>query len=200
MAPAAEPSEAVVRDAIARVADRYAREVRAVVAHGSWVRGGDFWPGQSNLDLIVVTDWDTPYDLRRELMALESTLGLAVEPWQLTEDQLEAWRTIRSQTPGALTDNVQLDVAGFDVVDRHLVLWPASGTDPLIGFPVPRGEDLRRAASVRVRDLLDESECYTWRDTEANRIACDTMKAATLFFLLKGGLPPTRDKREIFRL
>src|SRR5215469_9270448 len=71
--------------------------------------------------------------------------------------------------------------------------------DPLAGFPVPRGEHLQLAVRVRLRDLL-ERDFPLWGDEQSNRIACDALKAATIFFLVKDGRPPTRDKREIFPL
>src|SRR6266852_873335 len=169
--PAAEPSEAVVRDAIATIARRYP-EVRAVIAHGSWGRGGDFWPGKSDLD---------------------------VEPFVLTEGDLEAWRMARSIKPAFQTMAVQLDIAGFEVVDRHILLWSLTGRDPLAGFPVLRGAHLQDEAVARVRQLL-EYDFVRWGDEQANRIACDALKAATLFFLVKAGRPPTRDKGEVFQL
>ncbi len=204
MAPAAEPSEAVVRDAIARVAERYVREVGAVIAHGSWVRG-DFWPRQSDLDLIVVTGPETPREVQMNIklefeIAPSVTLRLHVEPWVMTENDLEAWRKCRSIDPRFLTLNDQLDIAGFDAVDYHVVLWPASGRDPLAGFPVPRGEDLQHAARVRVQHLLSVSQSEAWGEGQANRVACEALKAAMLFFVLKHDLPPTRDKRQIFQL
>src|SRR6266849_1306452 len=201
--PAAEPSEAVVRDAIATIARRYP-EVRAVIAHGSWVRGGDFWPGQSDLDLIVATAPETPREIELRIQSewkilLSRTLHLDVEPFVLTEGDLEAWRMARSIKPAVQTMAVQLDIAGFEVVDRHILLWSLTGRDPLAGFPVLRGAHLQDEAVARVRQLL-EYDFVRWGDEQANRIACDALKAATLFFLVKAGRPPTRDKGEVFQL
>lgn len=202
MAPASEPSKAVVRKAITEVVERHAWDLRALVAHGSWVRG-DFWPGKSDLDLIVVAGPGTPRDMEMNIksefeIALEGALRLEVEPWVMTETDLDTWRNCRSTHPLFLTENDQLDIWGFDTVDQHVVLWPASGRDPLAGFPVPRGEDLQHAASVRGEHLSRVSQSGAWGEGQANRVACEALKAATVFFLLEQGLPPTRDKREIF--
>lgn len=191
-----EPEEAVVKDAVKGVASRHTEHVHAVVAHGSWVRG-DFWPGQSDLDLIVVTGSGFRGDIQTEFESLGSTLGLRVEPWLVPESEIERWREERTRNPARQIGIVQLDIAGFDVMENHIVLWSASGADPLSGFPVLRGELLRECARARVRGLLNEIEGAEYREREANRIACDALKAATIFFLLKKGFPPTRDKREM---
>src|SRR5438874_9367504 len=85
------PSRMEVIDAIATTIDR-ADSIRAIIAHGSWVRE-DFWPGQSDLDLIVIGVGGTvPQQVRPSLQGLKGRLGTPVEPWETSEHFLARTR------------------------------------------------------------------------------------------------------------
>lgn len=191
-----DPSEAQVKAAIEGVVGIRGGVVRVVIAHGSWVRG-DFWAGQSDLDLIVIgTGASTPGWIRSKLETLTPALGVRVESWETSECTLDRIRRVRPDGQSIRESGIiQLDLNGFDLVDQHEVVWGNPGRDPLKGFPVPRGQDLQSVAARRVRDLLWEIARYG--ASEMNRIACDALKAATIFFLLKEGREPTRNKNEM---
>jgi predicted nucleotidyltransferase len=190
------PTDERVRAAVTGVMDAHAGTIRTVIAHGSWVRG-DFWPGQSDLDLIVVgVGASTPTWIRSKLEALSPTLGVHVESWEISETAIEGLRRTRADgRPISECGIVQFDINGFDVVDRHEVVWGDPGRDPVQGFPVPRGRCLQSFAVRRLHVLRGEIPLFA---AEINRIACDALKAATIFFLLKGGQEPTRNKDEVF--
>ena len=188
------PTREQVVAGVAGVVAAHRNNIRAVIAHGSWVRG-DVWAGQSDLDLIVVgADDYVPSSLRLGFEGLRSTLGLVVEPWETSERALKSVHAQRARGgPVGECGIVQFDINGFDVVGQHDLVW-GTGNDPLQGLPVPQGRDLQAMAARRVTTLVGELDQFT---SELNRIACDAMKAATIFFLLRAGRQPTRDKREV---
>lgn len=195
------------REQLAAVIDRAIREsaeaVRAVIAHGSWVRR-DFWPSvdgharRSDLDLIVVgTDTTVPDNTALRLQR-DDTLGIRLDAWRISETELRALRARRPPgQPVRAVGNGIFDINGFDLVQHHRVVWGDPSADPLLDFPVPQGEDLPQIAVDRMLALKAEFVDHRFVD-ELNRVACDALKTAAIFFLIHAQRPPTRDKREIF--
>jgi predicted nucleotidyltransferase len=112
----------------------YGQELRAVVLYGS-AAAGDFVPGQSDVNLLVLLQAVTPEALRRAKPALA---GWPVEPplvpLFLSPEEL-----------AASTDVFPIEI--LDMQDRHRVLW---GEDPLSGLVV-KEDDLRRQLEAELR-------------------------------------------------
>jgi predicted nucleotidyltransferase len=158
----------------------------SVVVHGSAVRG-DFWRGQSDVDVMIVGQGSTiPASIDApNLRWLASLFGAEIEAQYCSTIDLDAQRAAPIQARW-----VQFGLHGFDTVANH---WTVFGRDLLLDFPVPVGDGLRTVACTRLRSLCwVESRRYP---SEIWKWACEALKAAQIYFAVSNNRPPTRDKR-----
>ena len=70
---------------VAGLASELGTSLRGVIGHGSWIHG-DFAPGRSDLDLLVVLQHDPSPELMRRIEPILSKVVEANPPWR---DRLE---------------------------------------------------------------------------------------------------------------
>lgn len=129
-----EAPPAVVAAAISNglVTELGARRVRAVIGHGSWVHG-DFCPGRSDLDLLIVLDEDPRPAL---LATVEPILAGVVDTHPAWQNRLEVGFVSRAAIQGVLDGDGATRMVGrispgeplhLVGADRHRLLdWEAA--------------------------------------------------------------------------
>jgi hypothetical protein len=162
-----------------------AGDLHSVIVYGSVVRG-DFWPGQSDIDLLVVGRGSGAPTFRGVFLGPGSGLGsIKVDAWHIHQALL----TSQSKLDFA-SRYVQFGINGFDTIDHHRVLW---GEDALADMKVARSfEELQPVIRRRLCDLIGDLDRF--RDEPA-KFACEALKVSQLFFADRDGrLAPTRHK------
>ncbi|HEU5305565.1 MAG TPA: hypothetical protein VFU40_13025 [Gemmatimonadales bacterium] len=183
-----------MRESVARVVDALLAETDAVlgsgysaVLYGSAARG-DYIPGRSDINLMLVIDQLSPEVLR--------SLGRAFTGWRKgsTEPPLVMSRTEWSRA----TDTFPIEITDMRTAYRVL-----RGSDPLHGVNVDLG-DLRQALEREFRGkLLRLRQGYaTYAPDPAALGALGLQSAATILVLLRGlltllGKPVSKDPLEL---
>lgn len=183
-----------MRETVARVVDPFLAETDAAlgtgysaVLYGSAARG-DFVPGRSDINLMLVTGELSPQVLRSLRRAFAGWRKAAKEP-PLVMSQAE-WDRATDAFPIEITD----------IQSAYQVL---RGADPLHGLRVDRG-DLRKALEREFRGkLLRLRQGYaTFAPDPAALGALGLQSAATILVLLRGlltllGRPVPKDPLEL---
>jgi predicted nucleotidyltransferase len=154
-------------------ADRVLGQGYSAVLYGSAARG-DFVPGRSDINLMLVLDELTPATLR--------SLGRAFTGWrkQITEPPLVLSRAEWSRASDAFP---------IEITDMRLFYQVLRGADPLEGVQVDRA-DLRKALEREFRGkLLRLRQGYaTYVPDPAALGSLGLQSAATILVLLRGVL------------
>jgi hypothetical protein len=167
-----------MRESVRRVIDALLSETDAVlgsgysaVLYGSAARG-DFIPGRSNINLMLVAETLTPEVLR--------SLGRAFTGWRKA-----------STEPPLILSRQEWDRASdafpIEITDMRTAYQVLRGSDPLQGVQVDRG-DLRKALEREFRGkLLRLRQGYaTYAPDPAALGALGLQSAATILVLLRG--------------
>lgn len=183
-----------MRESVARVVDAFLAEADTALAqgysavlYGSAARG-DFVPGRSDINLMVVVDQLTPPVLR--------SLGRA----------FTGWRKSVQEPPLVLSGsewNRATDAFPIEITDMRTAYQVLRGADPLHGIEVDRG-DLRKALEREFRGkLLRLRQGYaTYAPDPAALGGLGLQSAATILVLLRGvltlvGKPVPNDSLEL---
>lgn len=169
-----------MRDSVARVVDSFLTEADAAIGpgysavlYGSAARG-DFVPGRSNINLMLVIDQLTPPVLR--------SLGRGFTGWRKSVQEPPL---VLSRTEwGRATDAFPIEIT--DMLTAYRVL---RGADPFQGIRVDQA-DLRKALEREFRGkLLRLRQGYaTYAPDPAALGALGLQSAATILVLLRGVL------------
>jgi hypothetical protein len=167
-----------MRDSVARVVDSFLTETDvalgsgySAVLYGSAARG-DFVPGRSNINLMLVIDELSPQVLR--------SLGKA----------FHGWRKASRESPLIMSRaewNRATDAFPIEITDMQTAYRVLRGADPLHGVEV-HGADLRKALEREFRGkLLRLRQGYaTYAPDPAALGALGLQSAATILVLLRG--------------
>ena len=132
-----QASEAPPAAVAAAISDRLVAglgvgRVRAVIGHGSWVHG-DFCPGRSDLDLLVVLDQDPRPALLATVQPIVAAVADAHPEWQ---NRLEVGLVTREAIQGVIDGDTSSRMVGrispgeplhLVVADRHRLLdWESA--------------------------------------------------------------------------
>jgi hypothetical protein len=183
-----------MRESVRRVVDALLTEADAAlgsdysaVLYGSAARG-DFIPGRSNINLMLVAEELTPQVLR--------SLGRA----------FTGWRKASTEPPLLMSRpewNRATDAFPIEIADMRTAYQVLRGGDPLQGVEVDRG-DLRKALEREFRGkLLRLRQGYsTYAPDPAALGALGLQSAATILVLLRGllsllGKPVPKDPLEL---
>jgi predicted nucleotidyltransferase len=187
----AVPDPYEVAAAITKAVEPFRAQLESVMLHGSVVRG-DFWPGQSDIDVMIVgRAEDAPLEIEAPLRALGATFTGAYEVelhrCSLTTVTTEKGRPFDQRW-------IQFGLHGFDLKGHHLV---CHGSDQFGDIVLAPPGELRNLALTRVgslfemvRKVRDPEQMYKW--------ACEALKATQIYFATREGKDPTRDKRYVF--
>jgi hypothetical protein len=167
-----------MRESVARVVDAFLAEIDAAlgsgysaVLYGSAARG-DFIPGRSDINLMLIVDQLSPQVLR--------SLGKAFSGWR--KSSREPPLVMNRAEWSRATDAFPIEIADMQTAYRVL-----RGADPLHGVQVDRG-DLRKALEREFRGkLLRLRQGYaTYAPDPAALGALGLQSAATILVLLRG--------------
>jgi hypothetical protein len=176
-----------ILDREVKAAAAHAADLHAVIVYGSLVRG-DFWPGQSDIDLLVVGRGSAVPTFHGGFLGPGTGLAdIKVDAWHINQSLLNSQAKL-----DFASRYVQFGINGFDTIDHHRVLW---GEDVLSGMDVARSfEQFVPAIRRRLRELI--GDLGRFRDEPA-KFACEALKVSQLFFAGRDSrLAPTRHKDE----
>jgi hypothetical protein len=159
------PPEVVAQGITGALSAGLAGRISSVIGHGSWIHG-DFCPGRSDLDLLVVLTTDPDPAL---IAAVQAILGEVIAAYSEWSDRLE----IGFVTPEAVQGVIDGDAAPrfvgrissgeplhLVVADRHRLLdWDAarhgtsiSGAAPTVAVPAVPGQVVREVVREHLRN------------------------------------------------
>jgi predicted nucleotidyltransferase len=146
--PVPDPSD--VAAAIAKAVEPFRGQLESVMLHGSVVRG-DFWPAQSDIDVMIIgSTAEAPLGVEAPLNALREAFPGAYE----VELHRCSLATVTTEKARPFDQRwIQFGLHGFDLKQSHLVCVGSDQFEDLILAPV---EELRRLAVTRVRCLFED--------------------------------------------